>query len=138
MQMMLAMLLLVAQAAAVLTHPAGLLVCRDPDGTTHVEPAGDGCCLATCEDTEDDSSAHDACAEGGCEDSLVRPDGLVSTSRSRMTLAGDSATPVAWTVSLFDARSCASADPGLSFDSPADPGPPRQTRRALAATVLNL
>lgn len=140
LQLMFAWLLIVAQAAAVLTHPAGLLVCRDPDGTTHVEPTGDDCCLTARDDADhaDESAARDTCADGSCEDSLIRFDGLVPTIRPRITLADRPVAPIAWTVGVFDARSFASAEPGLSIESPADPGPPRQTRRALTATVLNL
>jgi len=89
----LAALLIWMQVLGGIAGPAGLVLCRDTDGSSHVEFLSDSCCALDLEagGGEPESRISDAsdpwCSEDECDDSLLLGDPL-STARATLRVAG--------------------------------------------------
>ncbi|MCB9846744.1 MAG: hypothetical protein H6811_12260 [Phycisphaeraceae bacterium] len=138
-----AWVVLVAQVIAAVLVPSGLLLCREADGSAHLEWVGGHCCSNDGEiasgiwsASESADSRGDACIE--CVDELVGHVAAVSKSRptSDPTYHGlfVAATPDAGVPDSLPQGLSAARSPTRAIGE----GPPSQVMRTLHATVLIL
>jgi hypothetical protein len=129
-----------AQAIGAIAGPAGVVVCREADGSAHVELLGEACCLSELEvscspavEADDTPDAERACAGDDCDDSRIGQEPALRKPRAN---AGadhwvDVCVPVACD---FDSQ------PGRVLCVNGRPtsitGPPRQVRCVLRSTIL--
>jgi len=79
-------LLLLAQAMAWST-PAALLVCREQDGTSHIELSVTQCCFETDRpgfNAQSDAPAFNACLDTGCVDEPLETSPALTNTPSRI------------------------------------------------------
>ena len=138
-------LLLVAQAIVV-GSPAGLLVCRDSDGSSHIEWAASQCCAGgdlgqdpERSETSDQCRAPEleSCRETTCVDEPIEVSPAVTDHRSRegKSNADSPATPSLLQLASTVVWSQTTTPTSLSH---IDDGPPRQMRLSLTSIVLIL
>ena len=136
LQTLLIWLVLSAQAIASVAGPVGLLVCRSPDGSTHIEWASRTCNDATANlASHEDDSIHHPCSEGMCVDQPITLDPALPIFKNRMQrLVAGASMPVELPRAMIEAVS-----PTVTalIDRPAvADGPPEQFRRLLGVVVL--
>lgn len=134
-----------SQAVLSLLGPAGVLICREPDGTSHLELAVVACCASETNgrqaapivppSTDDDAAP--ACDEGGCTDQVFAHE-KPFWGRSRDLLGAGSGTGQAWLLIPSQAGStpavaCASRCLSRSVSSG---GPPAHLVASRRSTVL--
>jgi len=139
-------LLVMAQAAIAFSTPVGLMVCREADGTTHLELMGSGSCCDTvclpaihaleCEENACDSSteAHITCAWGSCIDEPLSLES--ATAHARRLIEGPQT--LRYAVALDSPQSSAPDFVQGLFMPRVEVwyGPPLQNVHCLSTTVL--
>ncbi len=137
-QSILVWLVLATQAVAALGSPIGLLVCRQADGSSHIEWVNPDCITDRSSVKESLSdSIHEPCSKEICVDQPIGLDQAVTrlSSRDQQPVAVASPDTELLRVVLLDAADMSS---GLVRVQWVDPGPPLQCMLVLSATVLNL
>ncbi len=137
-QSILVWLVLATQAVAALGSPVGLLVCRQADGSSHIEWVNPECVTdrgAARESVSD--SIHEPCSTEICVDEPIGLDQAVTRLSSRDQLPAAAELPCVDRprVVLLD---LADSGHGLVSLQWVDPGPPLQCTLVISATVLNL
>lgn len=138
-------LLFVAQAMVV-ASPAGLLVCRESDGSSHFEWVFSQCCAGgelgqnpERSETSDQLTASEleSCLESSCVDEAIEVSPAVTDHRSREGLSDtDSPAPPSF-LQLASTVVWSQTTTPASLPHIED-GPPRQTRLSLTSIVLIL
>ncbi len=136
--------LFAAQAMTVSAGYAGLLVCREADGSSHVEWVSQPCCDDTHTESDapreaDAGSVSESCSDAACVDLPIASGKATTGSRARDSGAGlgsqvaDVSHAVTWSGgSSPEAESPGLAETGAALDTPS------QVRLSLRATVLIL
>jgi hypothetical protein len=132
--------LILAQAACAIAGPAGLVVCHEPNGMSHVELPGESCCgsvvdsstFAVDENCADERS-EDPCPADDCDDQQVGQDPARASSRldTGFDLGVCGLAPALLDLS-WDSRQIFRPEGAPSTVT----GPPRQATRALRSTIL--
>ena len=138
------------QAVALVFGPTGLILCREADGSSHVEFLSEPCCEADMAASHDDSSlpcgedvafessAAD-CPGGGCEHELLDRDPALRQTRKTAGASGAqhfvgadlwSSCGMSWASTALAHRSRWAVDSIV--------GPPGYAQQSLCATVLIL
>jgi hypothetical protein len=145
-QFVLAWLLITAQAVAAFGGPVGLLICRDADGSSHVERSSHSCCGQTQADLDrigpsefDTTSLVGSCIGGHCVDQPIDAGHATANLRNRVRGPGFRApvTPATATITWSTLCSTSPFAPPQVVDCKCS-SQPRQARLALRATILNL
>jgi hypothetical protein len=142
---LIACLLIAVQAVVALLGPAGLVLCREADGSVHVELAAGGCCesapMAGPERASSggaDSDTQALCEVAECRDVPLSQDQLAARSRQGRVLQGGGEVRGTVVVAVVTTGP-ATTGPKLARWMPASlAGPPRQVQHGLRATVLLL
>lgn len=141
--LLLAWTAIVAQAAVTLLGPAGLLLCREANGSSHLEWLAQHCCARASEATPvphesaEIAGADEACIN--CVDEVLGPAPAVTPRVVQANETDHCACPAI----TFAALAPPDSSPALGLRrfaglATAATGPPRQVCQVLATTVLNL
>lgn len=138
---------LVCLAQLTMAHlsPAGVLICRDAEGTSHFEWAVNGCCPGDADEgigapaTAD--SPHDAdqsaCEDGGCSDRLIAHEkSRGGRPRALACAVGAAPQPPAFGACRADLTPPIRPSVRFTEQSPGTGGPPAHLAASLRSTVL--
>ncbi len=140
-----ACLLITVQVLLTLLGPAGLVLCHESDGSSHIELAVRGCCEVTPDrgaETNDPGAAtlasQDLCQIAECRDVPLSGDLLAARARQGRYLQSLAAADCVVSLAAVRSRLALAECVSRPLESPPVTGPPEQTRHGLRSTVLML
>lgn len=140
-----ACLLVAVQMVLTLLGPAGLVLCHEPDGSSHIELAVGGCCEVTpAGDSETGGrgagtlASQDLCEVAECRDVPLSGDQVAARARQdRRPESQDTTGGMVLLAAVRPGLTLAECPSRLVGPLPVT-GPPEQTRHGLRSTVLML